>query len=114
MEKIKFDELEKKSNMIGMLYKRSKIKVICGVDDSETIKLTLHDSQHDLKFTYSGFILAVNEVLNLLPPIERKIIEVEVLENIQENPFWYLGLLSRSSYYRYRKEAYKTFLSYFD
>ena len=51
----------------------------------------------------------VENVVDSLDETERFIIEKEVIEGRRGK--WYIGYLTRPSYYRYRKEAYKDFLN---
>ncbi|MBR3265646.1 MAG: hypothetical protein IKI61_06805 [Erysipelotrichaceae bacterium] len=51
----------------------------------------------------------VENVTYSLEETERFIIEKEVLEGRRGK--WYIGYLTRPSYYRYRKEAYRDFLN---
>ena len=52
----------------------------------------------------------VENVAYSLDETERFIIEKEVIEGRRGK--WYMGYLTRPSYYRYRKEAYKDFLNF--
>ena len=115
-KEVSFKVLKRKMDAIKKMYIGSKIQLAMGKEVEEKFILTLNedDEIRSIELIPFKFIIGINEALNMLPFLCGKILKVEVFEIEKEEDYWYLKLISRSTYYRYRKQAYMLFLSIFE
>ncbi len=71
------------------------------LSDSDTLKSSM----------YEEYIRDVDRALVLLDPLDQKVINQEFF--YQTNPIWWVGMFSKSTYYRLRRRAVETFLRNF-
>ncbi len=113
IKKVKFKDLIKITNMIGLIYLKANSHIKIGKEDQETILFTLNETTTSYKVTPTQMVDYIENALNSLDKMQRKIIANEVLHIEHEPPYWYLEYFSRSTYFRYRKAAYYKFVSFF-
>lgn len=108
-EKIPFVMLSKRANYIRDLYIRAKIQMRLFEKEGEKITFYLRDGQEEIVGA-SHFIKAVDDAMNAMPTHLRYVLKKELFEAKDYEHYWYMETLSRSTYYRQRKEAYRQFV----
>ena len=94
-------------------YKKAKIECLVDINKAHERKYYLKFLEDDVKaLSAKEYILAIESIIGSLKKEEQEIIEnMFIKEN--NNPFWYLETLSRSTYYRYKRKSLENFLYYF-
>ena len=111
--KIDLKSLIIEANIIKEMYKKAKIRLVIGEEVDEKVVLTLSENTTSWNVDANQIIKMIHTALSSLSDMHQKIIKVEILEDDNEEHFWYLKYMSRSTYFRYKKEAYYKFLSFF-
>ena len=83
----------------------------CTASLNNSSRLLLNDSDSLKIDMYVEYIKDVENSLCLLDPLDQKVITKEFFE--PGNRFWWLGLFSRTTFYRIRRRAIEKFLGYF-
>ena len=110
---IKFSDLIPTANLIKQLYWRAYFRLKFGEEEDEKVIFTLSEKPKKYEMSPVQIMEIINEAIETLEPLCQKIIKIELLQIESAPPYWYLSCVSRSTYYRYRKEAYVKFISYF-
>ncbi len=113
-EIILFSQLAAKANAIRDLYIKAQIYQNI---DKECESRRIHyfnDLGQEIIVEPEKFIVSVDTAVNSLPSNLKLMINMELLDRRNYCDYWYLETLSRSTYYRHRKEAYRRFVSYFE
>ncbi len=113
-EKLLFEQLEIKANAIRGLYIKAKIYQNIAKDcESRQIRY-INSSGQEITMAPENFIMAVNTAVESMPKDLQIMIQKELLDRKDYRDYWYLDTLSRSTYYRHRKEAYRQFVAFFE
>ena len=83
----------------------------CTATLKNSTRLILNDSDSLKTNMYEEYIKDVENSMCLLDPLDQKVINKEFFE--APNKIWWIGLFSRSTYYRLRRRAIEKFLGYF-
>ncbi len=106
-----FEEMERKVMYIRGMYIKAKIRLT--MHDENSKALCLQDSIQEGETIYvkpQNFIQAVDAAIQALPEHLQMVIKKEFFEMETYHRYWYLEMLSRSTFYRYKKEALRQFL----
>lgn len=100
---------------ISAEYSKAKM-TLANKDDLKQVSLIKEEGAYyylteDKCNSYKFFIKHVENVLNMLDPIDKEFIENDFLEKV--NPFWWVSCYSKSSYYRNKKKALEMFLHFY-
>ncbi len=113
-EKIPFDLLEKKALKIKNLYIKALIYRNLSIDGEKYEICYVSELGHKYKMSPENFIQSVNIAVESMPHDLQIMIKKELLEKKNNHNYWYFDTLSRSTFYRHRKKAYRQFVEFFE